>query len=126
MADIAFLLLIFFMVSTVFQSDKTRPIDWVEAGAIEKIDKKQKDILNIWMERTGTVFINDVEIPMADVGSTVLPLYVANRELVASIRSDRNVAYSFTDELLTQLQAAGLLAVMFAAELETTMTRQRR
>ena len=28
MADIAFLLLIFFMVSTVFQKDRDRPIEW--------------------------------------------------------------------------------------------------
>ena len=126
MADIAFLLLIFFMVSTVFQSDKTRQIDWAEAEAIEKIDKKQKDILNIWMERSGAVFINDVEVAMAEVNEVVLPLYVANRELVASLRSDRNVSYNYTDELLTELQQAGLLAVTFAAELENTMTRQRR
>ena len=38
MADIAFLLLIFFMVSTVFQKDRDRPIEWPEAEATQKID----------------------------------------------------------------------------------------
>ena len=126
MADIAFLLLIFFMVSTVFQSDKNRDIDWAEAEAIEKIDKKQKDILNVWVEQNGTVFMNDVQYPMEDVGDVVHPLYVANRELVVSIRSDRNSPYSFIDQLQKELQSAGVLKVMFAAELENTMTRQRR
>ncbi len=126
MADIAFLLLIFFMVSTVFQSDKNRDIDWAEAEAIEKIDKKQKDILNVWVEQNGTVFMNDVQYPMEDVGDVVFPLYVANRELVVSIRSDRNSPYSFIDQLQKELQSAGVLKVMFAAELENTMTRQRR
>lgn len=126
MADIAFLLLIFFMVSTVFQSDKNRDIDWAQAEAIEKIDKKQKDILNVWVERNGSVYMNDVQYPMEEVGDIIFPIYVANRELVVSIRSDRNVPYNFIDQLTKELQAAGALKVMFAANLENTMTRQRR
>lgn len=126
MADIAFLLLIFFMVSTVFQSDKNRQIDWAQAEAIEKIDKKQKDILNVWVERSGAVFMNDVQYPMEEVGDVIFPISVANRELVVSIRSDRNAPYHFIDQLTKELQAAGALKVMFAAELENTMTRQRR
>ena len=35
LADIAFLLLIFFMVTTVFQTDRDRPIEWPEAEAAE-------------------------------------------------------------------------------------------
>ena len=126
MADIAFLLLIFFMVSTVFQSDKNRDIEWAEAQAIEKIDKKQKDILNVWVERTGAVYMNDVQFPMDEVADVVFPISVANRDLVVSIRSDRNTPYHFIDQLQRELQAAGALKVMFAAELENTMTRQRR
>ena len=126
MADIAFLLLIFFMVTTVFQKDRNRDIEFAQAEAIEKIDKKQKDILNVWVEQNGTVYMNDVLYPMEDVGDIVFPLYVANRELVVSIRSDRNAPYNFIDQLQKELQSAGVLKVMFAAELENTMTRQRR
>ena len=126
MADIAFLLLIFFMVTTVFRNDKERPIEFPEAQAIEKIDKKQKDILNLWVEQDGTVFMNDVQYRMDQVGDVIFPIYVANRELVVSIRSDRNAPYNYIDQLTKELQAAGALKVMFAAELENAMTRQRR
>jgi len=126
LADIAFLLLIFFMVSTVFQTDKDRPIEWAAAEATEKIDEKQKNILNIWVETNGSVFINDVQVAMSEVGGVVGPLYGSNRSLVISIRSDRSVPYRFIDAVQEELVSANVLRVVFATELEQTMTRERR
>ena len=75
MADIAFLLLIFFMVSTVFQKDRNRPIEWAQAEATEKIDQKQKNILNVWVESNGDVYINDVQRPMDEVSALIGPMF---------------------------------------------------
>ncbi len=127
LADIAFLLLIFFMVTTVFQADRDRPIEWPEAEAAEKIDEKQKNILNIWMERDGRVFINDQPYPMPDVSQVVAPLYAASdRALVISIRGDREVPYLYLDLLQKELTEAGVVRVVFAAQLEQSMQRERR
>ncbi|MGY8776753.1 MAG: ExbD/TolR family protein [Longimicrobiales bacterium] len=127
LADIAFLLLIFFMVTTVFQADKDRPIEWAEAEAAEKIDEKTKNILNIWMERNGGIFINDQGYPMEDVSAVVAPLYAASdRALVISIRGDREVPYRFMNLLQQELVAAGVVRVVFAAQLEQSMQRERR
>ena len=126
MADIAFLLLIFFMVSTVFQKDKKREILWPEAEASEKIDAKQKEILNIWVEPNGDVYINDLQWEMEEVRSVVRPLYVETQTLVVSIRSDQNVPYFHVDLLQKELQAAGALRVVFAAELEQDLIMERR
>ncbi len=126
MADIAFLLLIFFMVSTVFQKDKKREILWPEAEASEKIDAKQKEILNIWVEPNGDVYINDLQWEMEEVRSVVRPLYVETQQLVVSIRSDQNVPYFHVDLLQKELQAAGALRVVFAAELEQDLIMERR
>lgn len=127
MADIAFLLLIFFMVTTVFQKDRDRPIVWPEAEATQKIDEKLKNILNIWVQRDGSIFINDRPLSMADVTAVVAPLYAASdRALVISIRSDRDVQYNTIDLLQKQLVAAGVVRVVFATELEQRMSRERR
>ena len=126
MADIAFLLLIFFMVSTVFQKDKKRDIVWAAAEATEKIDEKQKNILNIWMQANGDIYINDVFRPMEEVSTVIAPLYRTNIELVISIRSDRSVPYRFIDAVQQELVAAGVVRVVFATELEQSMTRERR
>ena len=127
MADIAFLLLIFFMVTTVFQKDRKVDIVWPEAEATAKIDEKLKNILNIWVQRDGTIFINDRPHSMGEVALVVAPLYAASdRALVISIRSDREVQYATIDLLQKQLVAAGVVRVVFATELEQRMQRERR
>ena len=127
LADIAFLLLIFFMVTTVFRTDKERPIEWAEAEATEKIDEKVKNILNIWVERGGGIWINDQSLAMDEVSSIVAPLYAkSERHLVISIRADRDTPYSFIDAVQKELVAAGVVRVVFATQLEHQITRARR
>jgi len=127
LADIAFLLLIFFMVTTVFRTDRERDIIWPEAEATEKIDEKKKNILNIWVERGGAIYMNDQPYTMDQVSEVVAPLYAdSDRRLVISIRGDREVPYSTMDQLQSELVAAGVVRVVFATEMEQRMTRQRR
>ncbi len=126
LADIAFLLLIFFMVTTVFRKEKKQPIDWTQAEATKKIDEKRKNILHIWVGGDGTIFINDRNIPEGDVASVVRPIYAQNRQLVVAIRGDRDVQYSKINGITEQLQAAGAVRVTFATRLEQQVTRPRR
>ena len=127
MADIAFLLLIFFMVTTVFQKDRKVDILWPEAEATQKIDEKLKNILNIWVQRDGGIFINDRPYTLGEISSVVAPLYAASdRALVISIRGDREVQYTTIDLLQKQLVAAGVVRVVFATELEQRMAREQR
>ena len=57
LADIAFLLLIFFMVTTRFPRDRERPIDWAEASTAKKIDEKAGKVTLIHEE------LVDLEMP---------------------------------------------------------------
>ena len=127
LADIAFLLHIFIIVTTVFQNDRQIPIEWPEVQSAQKIDEKQKNILNIWMERDGSVTINDQAYTMEQATTVVAPLYAASeRALVISIRADREVPYRFMDQLQSALVAAGVGRVVFAATLEQSLQRERR
>jgi len=127
LADIAFLLLIFFMVTTVFPTDRARPIDWPEAAAAQKVDEKKKNILNVWIEEDGTIYINDQKYAMDEVSQVVAPLYAASdRALVISIAGDRDTPYVLMDQLQKELVSAGVVRVVFAALLEQQMQRARR
>ncbi|MEE8488619.1 MAG: biopolymer transporter ExbD [Gemmatimonadota bacterium] len=126
MADIAFLLLIFFMVSTVFRKERDQPIEWVNAEATEKIDEKRKNILHVWVDRDGTVFINDQIVPYESISGVVRPLYTENRNLVVAIRGDRDVPYKQINTITKQLQASGAVRVTFATRVEQRVQRARR
>jgi len=126
LADIAFLLLIFFMVSTVFRREKKRTIEWNTAEATEKIDEKRKNILHIWIEPDGTVFINDQIVPYENISDVIRPIYAENRELVVAIRGDRDVPYNQINTVTEQLQASGAVRVTFATRVEQRVQRARR
>ncbi|WP_419949346.1 ExbD/TolR family protein [Candidatus Palauibacter sp.] len=126
MADIAFLLLIFFMVTTVFRKERNRDIEWTSAEATEKIDEKRKNILHIWIQRDGAVWINDVLIPFEDISEVVRPIYAENREIVVAIRGDSEVPYLQINTITEELQAAGAVRVTFATRLEQRAMRARR
>jgi biopolymer transport protein ExbD len=126
MADIAFLLLIFFMVTTVFRKERNVDIDWVTAEATQKIDEKRKSILHIWIDRGGTVHINDQLVPFDEISEIVRPLYAEDRELVVALRGDRDVPYSQINTITEELQEAGAVRVTFATRLEQRAGRARR
>lgn len=127
MADIAFLLLIFFMVSTTFRREQDRHLTFPNAEATQKQDEKRRNILHIWLESDGQVYINDQNVPMDMVADVVLPLYrESDRRLLVSIRGDRDVPYRYVNALTEQLQNANAVRVFFYTDLESRLTRERR
>ena len=123
MADIAFLLLIFFMVSTVFRKEDEQPIEWANAEATEKIDEKRKNILHLWVDPEGTVFINDQIVPYESIAGVVRAIGL---RVPDAIRADRDVPYQQINTITEQLKQSGAVRVTFATRVEQRVQRARR
>jgi biopolymer transport protein ExbD len=127
MADIAFLLLIFFMVSTTFRREQPRHLTFPRAEATQRIDERRRNILHLWIEPDGSVYINDARIPLDQVGDYVLPLYrESDRRLMISLRGDRDVPYRYINSVTEELRSANAVRVFFHTDLESRLTRERR
>ncbi|MBI4410752.1 MAG: biopolymer transporter ExbD [Gemmatimonadetes bacterium] len=127
LADMAFLLLIFFMVSTTFRKEQRREVVIPEAEATQKLDAPRKDVLHLYVERDGAIFINDQKIPPERVSDVVAPLYEeTDRKLVTVLRGDRDVPYRFIDAVQKELQEASAVRVTFYTNLEQRIKRERR
>lgn len=126
LADMAFLLLIFFMVSTTFPQERPMRMPWPEAEATRKLDEQRKDILHVFVTEAGQMFINDRLIATEQMSNLIAPLYRDNRQLVISLRADRNTPYSVIYNIQEELQEAGALRLTFYTDLEERITRERR
>ena len=126
LADMAFLLLIFFMVSTTFPKEEPRRMPWPEAEATQKLDEERKNILHVYVNEQGSIFINDQNIPPEQVSNLIAPIYRETPELLVSLRADRNTPYSSIYNIQEELQQAGALRLTFYTDLEESITRQRR
>jgi biopolymer transport protein ExbD len=127
LADIAFLLLIFFMVTTVFRKETERDIEWPDAAATQQIDEKRQNIMYVWVEESGQVFINDRPVNMSDVSSLVAPAWnESNRRLRISLRADARAPYRYINSVTDEIKEAGAMYVVFATDLERQMQRVRR
>ncbi len=111
MADIAFLLLIFFLVTTTFPKDKGLAIVLPESGVTQEVS--QKNILHIIVSETGTVTIRRGEsqqeqnVRPDDVEAIWRQDVAQNENLIAAVKTDPNAPYRFMVDVLDALQSAG-------------------
>ena len=111
MADIAFLLLIFFLVTTTFPKDKGLAIVLPEQAQEQEVS--QKNVLHIIINPTGTVIIKrgeqqqEQQVRPGDVEAIWRQGFAENENLIAAVKTHRDAPYRFMVDVLDALQTAG-------------------
>lgn len=117
MADIAFLLLIFFMVSTTFVRYRGLPVELPEAEKIQRIETR-RNLVYIWITRDGKICVNDMLTDLNSLEDMMSRRMRENPRTIVSLRADEEVPYGKVSEVLQVLRRAEALRVNFATRKE--------
>ena len=104
MADIAFLLLVFFLVTTTISMDKGINIILPTEGEQKEIPKK--NITNILINEAGKVLLDEVPTPVNDISRIALEKIAANDKMIFSVQSHPRTKYKDYLSVLDQLKMA--------------------
>jgi len=104
LADMAFLLLIFFLVTTTIDVDKGIGLVLPQKG--ETIEIRKRNISNLLVNAEGRVMIDDQEVEIAMLKSIVQRKLAENDKLIISVKTDANTKYRYYIQVLDQLKQA--------------------
>lgn len=105
LSDIAFLLLIFFMVSTVFAIEEGLILDLPSKEAVAK-KISRKNIMRVTGLANGTVMIDDQPVNLHDVRGRVEQAMMENDKLIVVVETDPQATYGLMIDMLDELKLA--------------------
>ena len=104
-ADVAFLLLIFFISCTVFSIDEGLPLILPARGA-SVVRVSVKNVARIVVHEDGTVTVDTKVVPVDSVSGIVRKMIGENDKLVVSLETDPRCKYGRMVRVLDQLKLA--------------------
>lgn len=112
MADIAFLLLIFFLVTTTIDIDKGLGLVLPAEG--ETIEIKKKNILNCLINSSGMVLLGGEPVKLKDVSRIVKEKLRENNKLIISVKTHEKTRYKDYVAIIDQLKIANATRISIA------------
>ncbi|MBN1999726.1 biopolymer transporter ExbD [candidate division KSB1 bacterium] len=106
--DIVFMLLIFFMVSTVFKESTGLKVTLPDARKIEKLPGK-RNVAVVWADRAGRISIDDIILNVEDINNIIYQKAVdpLNPLKVVSLRIDKEVEMGTVTAIQEELRTVG-------------------
>ena len=114
MPDIIFMLLIFFMVTTVMREFDGLDVLIPRAKMIEKLESKRHTAY-IWVTKDGLISVNDRIISINSLSKTMYEKIASDPKITVSLKSDENAKMKLITDIHTQLRTANALKLSYSA-----------
>ncbi|MBA7598060.1 MAG: biopolymer transporter ExbD [Calditrichaeota bacterium] len=115
MPDIIFMLLVFFMVTTVLREFEGLPLILPSAKKIEKLESK-RNTTHVWVSKAGLVSIDDKRVPIPAVRNVIYAKIAENPKLIISLKADRDTPMKIITDVQQEFRQANALKINYAAK----------
>ena len=115
MPDIIFMLLIFFMVTTVMREYSGLPVNIPKAEKIEKL-KGKRHTAHIWVSKEGLVSINDRLFAVEDVAKIMYDKRVSDPQVIVSLKADEEAKMGLISSIHEELREADALKLNYSTK----------
>ena len=114
MPDIIFMLLIFFMVTTVMREYEGLDVTMPRAKMIEKLESKRHTTY-VWATKDGLVSVDDRIIHINDLAGLMYNKVAKDPKVTVSLKSDEKTTMKLITDIHTQLRTANALKLSYSA-----------
>ena len=112
MSDIAFLLLVFFLVTTTISLDKG--ISLILPAEGNEMEVNKNNIVNVRINDQGNVLFGDQPTAIKDIKRRAIDKINGNQNIIFSVLTTKRTKYKFYIEVLDQLKQAGASKISIA------------
>ena len=112
LADIAFLLLIFFLVTTTIDTDKGISLALPPMG--ETMEVRKTNIANLLINANGNVMLNEEPIAIQLISDRARQMLLENQNLIFSVKTDIQTKYDVYIDVLDELKQASAQRISIA------------
>ena len=117
MPDIIFMLLIFFMVTTVLREFSGLPVSLPRAERIEKLESK-RHTSDIWVSKDGLISIEDKLYNNEDVRHVMYEKRASNPQLTVSLKADESAKMEIISEIQNELRKAAAFKLNYSTKVK--------
>ncbi len=114
--DIIFMLLIFFMVSTVFKQYSGLKVKLPDAEMVKKIPGSKRHVVTIWIDRNNQVVCDDYKVKkISELRNVLYQKRVEDPQIIIALKADKEADMGFVSDVQQEMRKADALRVNYSA-----------
>lgn len=121
MGDIVFLLLIFFMVTTVFKTEDGLPVELPRAES--GIEVKRDNISRVYVDELGRISVDDTIVRPQQAAQMMLNRMQDNPQNIVAFQTDVTTDYRYMDNIMEELKKVNAVRISFANKVESAQAK---
>ena len=112
--DIIFMLLIFFMVATVFKQYSGLKVSLPDAELVKKIPGSKRHVVTIWIDKNNEVVCDDYQVDkITDLRNVLYEKLVNDPQTIVAMKVDKEAPMGVVSEVQQEMRKANTLRINY-------------